>query len=266
MDLMDRSLKYLCCPGCRTSELERLDPGLRCVRCATEYPIKAGIVDFVPRYRAASGAAQQAMENPDIVEIYEDQWRPWFTSQGSTVTYQDEDAFLLERLTRGPVGCAIDLAPGTGRYARLLADSCAPEVVLALDISLPMLQKGHAMAREGGYESILFARSDAHALPVRDGAADMLNCFGALHLFETPARSIQELARVASAGAVLTCLTACRSSDPEEVKQQEEFSRRAGFHFFDVEELRALLHSVGFEAFDPEPVGSVLMFGARRAG
>lgn len=266
MDLVDRSLRYLCCPRCRTRDLERRAPGLRCARCAKEYPVEGGIVDFVPGYRAATGAAQQAMENPDIVAIYEDQWRPWFTSQGSAVTYRDEDAFLLERLARGPVGCAIDLAPGTGRYARLLADTCAPEVVLALDISLPMLQKGHAMAREGGYERILFARADAHALPVRDGAAEVLNCFGALHLFETPARAIQELGRVASAGAGLTCLTARRSSDPELIEQQEEFSRRAAFRFFEVEELRAMLHSAGFEAFDPEPFGSVLMFAARRSG
>jgi ubiquinone/menaquinone biosynthesis C-methylase UbiE len=138
-------------------------------------------------------------------------------------------------------------------------------VILALDLSLPMLQKGRAVAEEKGYTSILFARADAHELPVRDSAADVLNCFGALHLFEDPARALHELGRVARPGALFTCLTACRSSDPEQRRSQQEFSRQASFHFFALDELRAELRSAGFEAFEPTQVGSVLMFSVVRS-
>jgi hypothetical protein len=63
---------------------------------------------------------------------------------------------------------------------------------------------------------------------------------------------------------VFTCLTACKSDQPRGSRRQGWFSNLATFHFFDVDEMRAKLDSVGFGDFSCEHNGSVLLFSARR--
>jgi ubiquinone/menaquinone biosynthesis C-methylase UbiE/uncharacterized protein YbaR (Trm112 family) len=264
MELVERALGHLCCPRCRGATLAASSPDLECAGCAARYPITNGIIDFYPEYRSARGGAQRAMESRFIVSIYEKHWRPWFTSLGSSITYAEEKAWLLEQDDRTSVECVLDLGAGTGRYARILADAYRPNLVIALDLSMPMIERGNEVAQKEGYENILFMKGDAQRLPFRDGAVDLVNCFGALHLFPEPERAIEELARVGRPGAVFTCLTACRSEAPRRTRAQGWFSSLASFHFFDVGELRAQLSSVGFDDFEHTERGAVLLFSARK--
>jgi ubiquinone/menaquinone biosynthesis C-methylase UbiE len=264
MKLIERSLAYLRCPKCHSDALGASGPDLECGGCSALYPIRKGIVDFYPEYRSAKLGAQLAMESRFIVSIYEKHWRPWFTSLGSTITYEEEEAWLLAQDDRDAVESVLDVGAGTGRYARILSDAYRPKLVIALDLSKPMIEKGKEVAEEEGYDNILFTKGDAQRLPVRDGAIDLLNCFGALHLFPDPYRAIDELARVARPGAVFTCLTAGKSNQPRTSRTQGWFSNLASFHFFDIDEMRAKLASVGFEDFNHTLSGSVLLFSARR--
>jgi ubiquinone/menaquinone biosynthesis C-methylase UbiE len=265
MQLIQRSLPYLRCPKCHSEALGASGPDLHCAGCSSIYPIEKGIVDFYPEYRSAKLGAQRAMESRFIVSIYENHWRPWFTSLGSTLTYEEEEAWLLAQHDRKQVESVLDVGAGTGRYARVLASAYRPKLVIALDLSKPMVERGSEAAEEEGYDNILFTKGDAQRLPVRDGAIDLLNCFGALHLFPDPYRAIDELSRVARPGAVFTCLTACKSGEPRGSRRQGWFSNLATFHFFDIEEMRAKLDSVGFADFSHEQHGSVLLFSARRS-
>jgi ubiquinone/menaquinone biosynthesis C-methylase UbiE/uncharacterized protein YbaR (Trm112 family) len=265
MELIERSLGYLRCPKCRGDALSASGSDLRCPGCSARYPIANGITDFYPEYRSAGIGAQRAMESRFIVSIYENHWRPWFTSLGSPISYDEEKAWLLEQDGRPSLECVLDVGAGTGRYARILADAYRPDLVIALDLSLPMIEKGSEVARQQGYENILFVKGDAQRLPVRDGAIDLLNCFGALHLFPDHDRAIDEMARVASPGAVFTCLTAARLDAPRTTRAQSWFSNLASFHFFEVDELRTKLDSVGFADFKHTQSGSLLLFSARRA-
>jgi ubiquinone/menaquinone biosynthesis C-methylase UbiE len=266
VELIERALGRLRCPGCGRDSLRAAAPDLECAGCGARYPVANGIVDFYPEYRPARGGAQRAMESRFIVSIYEKHWRPWFTSLGSSISYDEERDWLLAQDDRSPVGCVLDVGAGTGRYARILADAHRPDLVIALDLSMPMVEKGSEVSRQQGYTGILFVRGDAQRLPVRDGSIDLLNCFGALHLFPDPERALEELARVASPGAVFTCLTACRSGSPRSSRARGWFSNLASFRFFGVDEMRTLLARVGFEHFEPTESGSVLLFSARRTG
>jgi ubiquinone/menaquinone biosynthesis C-methylase UbiE len=265
MELIERSLAYLRCPNCQGDDLVASRSHLQCTGCGASYPVASGIVDFYPEYVSAGAGAQRAMESRFIASIYEKHWRPWFTSLGSSITYEEEKAWLLEQDDRTGVESILDLGAGTGRYARILADAYRPSLVLALDLSRAMIEKGNEDSRQQGYTNILFVKGDAQRLPVRDGAIDLLNCFGALHLFPDPEAAIDELARVAAPGAVFTCLTACRSGAPRRQRTQRWFSNLASFRFFEVDALRAKLASAGFEDFKPTESGSVLLFSAKRA-
>lgn len=261
--LLQQALVALRCPHCREQgDLELQVGALRCQHCGQAYPILDGVVDFLPDWRSHPGLAQRFMEHPWIVAVYEDYFRPFFTKLGSSVTYDDELRWLQRFTSPQGNGVVLDLACGTGRYARLLADLHTPALVLAVDISLPMLKQAHKKAQNEGYQNILFLRGDAHQLPLANGVVDRLNCFGALHLFPDPPRAIAELGRMAKAGAVFTCLTAAITSPGIQRTVQKGISRLADFRFFDSEDLRRLLSSVGYDEAGFEQFGMLLLFSA----
>jgi SAM-dependent methyltransferase len=261
--LIERSLDRLRCPGCCADPLGAHDAELRCPSCDARYPISEGIVDFCPDRAPSQDRAQRAMESRLMVRIYEDYWRPWFTWLASPIAYEDEKDWLLAQREPGPVDCALDVGAGTGRYARLLTDAYRPGLVIALDLSMPMVVRGQRVARQRGYDDILFVRGDAQRLPLRDGVADLLNCFGALHLFPDPARALAELARCARPGTVFSCLTAGRPEGPPTTLREKLFAPRSPLRLFEVDELRAMLTASGFEDFRHLQRGLVLLFTAR---
>ncbi len=262
MELIERAMGSLRCPSCLADSLGLGDSELRCASCPSRYPIVDGIPDFCPAHGQSEDRAQRAMESPFIARIYEDYWRPWFTWLASPITYSEEEAWLLAQREPGSVDCVLDVGAGTGRYARLLADAYRPELVLALDLSMPMLVEGRRRARERGTDGILFARADAQCLPVRDGVADLLNCFGALHLFPDPDRALREMARTARPGTILTCFTAGKPEASAKTIRERLFARRTPIRLFDVEELRAKLVAAGFENVEISQRGLVLLFTA----
>jgi ubiquinone/menaquinone biosynthesis C-methylase UbiE len=136
--------------------------------------------------------------------------------------------------------------------------------VIALALSLPMLVNGRRRAAERGCDDILFVRGDAQRLPVRDGAVDLLNCFGALHLFPDPERAIREMARSAKPSTLFSCLTTGRPGALSGLRERL-LSRLSPLRLFEAEELAGMLAAAGFEDFRPEQHGLVLLFTARTA-
>src|SRR5690606_14112455 len=77
----------------------------------------------------------------------------------------------------------LDLACGTGGYARLLAQQVPAGEVLAVDLSIPRLEYAAARAQQEQLANVRFMRADALQLPLLDNSFDVINCCGALHLF-----------------------------------------------------------------------------------
>ncbi len=153
--VLSKALAHLTCPLClaRCEGQPFLDlknnQALQCPVCGRLYPIRQGIIDFFPDYEETikPGLAQRFMENNAIVAVYEKYFRPAFTSLGSPITYAEEVQWLRSVSPGISVKNILDLASGTGKYARLLNQTHDPELVFAVDISLPMLRKGLANAR-----------------------------------------------------------------------------------------------------------------------
>ena len=88
---------------------------------------------------------------------------------------------------------ALDIACGTGRITRLLAESGAKTT--AIDLSPAMLTAGRRKCAGLG---VVFARASADDLPFADRSFDIITCFGLLeHLPRTPrTKCVAEVARL----------------------------------------------------------------------
>lgn len=266
--LLQQALPTFHCPHCQQQgQLELDHEAVQCRQCKRTYPVHDGVVDFIPEWNVKSkfGSAQRLMEHPKVAAIYEDHWRPFITSIGSSFTYDDEQRWLQSKDASRGHKIALDLATGTGRYARLLADIHQPEWVLAVDISLPMLKIAQKKTQDMGYKNILFVRGDAHQLPLATCSIDRINCFGAMHLFPDASRALAELGRVAKPDAVFTCLTAATVPSGLKRKMQQVFSRWADFQFFEQDLLQEWLARAGYRNITFEQFGMLLLFSAHRA-
>ena len=203
------------------------------------------------------------MDNDAVSRIYEDVWRPALTLMFSDVRYSDEESYLdyYVRPVDGPI---LDLACGTGRYSRYLATRFGEDRVIGVDLSFPMLGAADRRARAAGLSKVLFVRGTAMSLPVRDASLGAVTCFGALHLFPSPPKALDEFARVLKPGGTLTVLTAGRARTTLRDAAQRAFGKAASFRFFEPERLRAALQTIGFEPLDFTERDMVLMFAARK--
>lgn len=267
LSLLIQALPLLRCPHCDESALQvdEANSQLTCGHCHSHYSYADGYVDFLPGLAPSQGLSQRAMENSWVVTIYEEVFRPAFTALGSPIKYAQELDWLQTYKASDKVAVILDLAAGTGRYSRLLADMYHPDMVFAVDISEPMLKANVAKAQAQGYDNILAIRGDAQHLPIADGVIDYFNCFGALHLFPNPQKAINEMARVVAPGATLSCLTAVELSSSPRRLLQGLFSKIASFKFFGRKELADYLMGAGFVLQDSLQKQMLIMFSAKKS-
>ncbi|MBI2528158.1 MAG: methyltransferase domain-containing protein [Candidatus Rokubacteria bacterium] len=162
---------------------------------------------------------------------------------------------LVDRLEReavlGLVGekpgvRALDLSCGTGRYALALARRGLR--VVGVDVSEPMLLVARAKAREAGCDLHL-VRADAHALPLRAGAVDLVTVILGLEFAGEPRRVLEECHRVLVPGGRLVAAILARAglwTAWRRLKRLVGPSVWRGATFLSPDELRDLLRARGF--------------------
>ena len=140
----------------------------------------------------------------------------------------------LEPLPRG--GLVVDVATGTGLMLRAL-DGTWTGRRLGVDRSPGMLR----VARTALPADVGLARADAAALPLPDGAADLVTCVTALHLLPRAAAALDEWRRVLRPGGRLVTATFTRAGDG----LPRDFERRHD-DFRTVAQMAAVLAPSGF--------------------
>ena len=253
------------CPSCR-SVLTAEGDALSCSTCQRRFPHSRGFLDFAPDVRSGGGLSQRIMENPAIAAIYERRFRPIFTRLGSKIRYADEDRFMSSRFKpaadEAPV---LDLACGTGRYLRWIAERRPRGLAIGLDLSFAMLEiAGRGLADLE--DRIALIRGSALCLPFADASLAAINCFGALHLFPDPKRALAEVSRCIRPDGSFTCFTAVRARRGRFDRRQRLFSRIAKFTFFEENELEADLDRAGLELVEMQRWQMGLLVAARRLG
>jgi len=99
---------------------------------------------------------------------------------------------------RPPV--VLDIGCATGLLTRFLEMLGLRHIYIGIDLDADRLR----VARDRS-PSAMVIRADAHALPIRSGAADLTACFTVIHLLD-PERAVREMARVSRGTIIITLL------------------------------------------------------------
>jgi malonyl-CoA O-methyltransferase len=128
----------------------------------------------------------------------------------------------LERLelVRLAPAVVLDLGAGDGQGARTLKDRYPRAQVLALDLSLKMLQ--HAARRQRLWRSFGRVLGDAHRLPLRDASVDLVFSNLTLEWCADPDAVFAEVRRILRPGGLLSFTTL----GPDTLKELREPWRR----------------------------------------
>jgi ubiquinone/menaquinone biosynthesis C-methylase UbiE len=121
-----------------------------------------------------------------------------FSSDGDTYADAEGLAWMLQELPLSHADRALDVATGTGEFARALAPHVAS--VIGLDATDAMIERGRQFVRQAGMDNIEFQKGVVEALPFEDEAFDVVSSRYAFHHFADARPVISEMARVCKTG------------------------------------------------------------------
>ena len=198
----------------------------------------------------AKGLGQRLMEWRPLVAIYESRlWRrSGIFARASGISFDEEIARISEEARLGGSERVLDLACGSGIYARPFAQRLEHGRVVGLDLSRPMLREARRRASREGCGNLDLVRGSALDLPLRSRVFDVVNCCGALHLFPDVPRALAEIHRVLRDGGRFTAAVIRRGETAGEARAAGFRSRALGVHSFERGELTRLLADAGFAA------------------
>lgn len=108
---------------------------------------------------------------------------------------------------------ALDVATGGGHTARALAPLV--DIVIASDLTHPMLLRARGAFTSWGLANVVMARADAEALPFAGATFDLVSCRIAPHHFPSPGRFVAEAARVLRPGGRFLLIDSVVPDEPE---------------------------------------------------
>ncbi len=199
----ERALSAFRCVRCM-HRMNRDRNGLRCYNCAHAYPILAdGIVDVTGKPSRRLTLAQWIGQMRVVAKLYDRLWRTRALSvlTGKKVPPREEFHRMLDAIMARRPRLVLDNACANAYYGRALARRMKrlgnEGVVIANDISLPMLRTARSLARqEHVADRILLVRSDSELMPFLSSTFDGAVCGGTLNEFRDPERVLAELHRV----------------------------------------------------------------------
>lgn len=232
---------------------------LRCPGCGETTPV----VDGIPQFPVPDGAAASGDPFDRLAPIYETPawFQPLYRFVGGPFAPRDDRARIAELLSGGDGDLVLDVACGTGRFARYLAADGAD--VLGVDVSRGMLERARRYAERDGMENATFARMSADRLWVADDAVDRAACCWAIHLFDDPAAALAELHRVLRPGGRFAGSTIVDRYVAAVPGVRAVARRTIGAEPFAPDAFRDLLREAGFGEIEFDRRGAALFFGAR---
>ena len=121
-----------------------------------------------------------------------------FSSDGDTYADAEELAWMLEELPVSPGAKALDIATGTGEFARALSPMVG--AVVGLDATDAMMEQGEKFVEQAGIKNINFKKGVVQDMPFGDASFDIVSCRYAFHHFADPKPVISEMVRVCKPG------------------------------------------------------------------
>lgn len=247
--------------------LPLLEPGAR--RRAEEMPADAPYLDLLEADLESTGPTQDLMRTSFVPQIYERYWRPALGRlakgiQGPGMAEEIRIARLL--LALSPGDRVLDIACGPGNFSRAFAAGVGDSgVVVGLDASATMLERGAADLRRSGLGNLALVRGDATSLPFLDHSFDGVCCFAALHLFADPLAGLDEMTRVLAPGGRIALMTSVQRQLGPRGPLKPLAERMSGMRVFGEREIVDALRERGFTDLHQRVSGLVQFVGGRLA-
>ena len=151
----------------------------------------------------------------------------WDAIRSLHIAEAEVEAAIAAALGSDPLGRLVDVGTGTGRMLELLAPRT--ESAIGIDRSPEMLRFARARLATAGRADPAIARAelrqgDMYALPLEDGAADVVVIHLVLHYAQQPAAAVGEAARLLSPGGRLL-IADFASHDREELRAEAAHAR-----------------------------------------
>jgi SAM-dependent methyltransferase len=251
--------------------MQRLLPLLRpgAQRIADSLPADAPYLDLIEGEIESTGPTQDLMRTSLVPQIYERYWRPALGRivkgiRGPGMAEEVRIARLLLGLSPGD--CVLDIACGPGNFSRAFAATVGESgLVVGLDASRTMLERGAADLRGSEIANLALVRGDATELPFLDDCFEAVCCFAALHLFEDPFAGLDEMARVLAPGGRIALMTSVQRQLGPRGPIKPLTERLSGIRVFGQEELVEALQERGFDDIHQRLSGLVQFVGGRLA-
>jgi ubiquinone/menaquinone biosynthesis C-methylase UbiE len=170
------------------------------------YPIKAGIIDFLPDTgdRVSEAYDSLAPCYDDYANLSSLKWKLFTLLAWGFL----DDKPLMEKML-SPIpddfdGVLLDVPVGTGvltvdKYRKL-----EKARIIALDYSFGMLERAQHLYAENGIENVTLIRGDVGSLPIDSASIDLCLSMGGFHAFSNKAAALSEIVRVLKVNKILT--------------------------------------------------------------
>jgi len=248
------------CPKCH-AELTTETDAVSCARCQRVYPVRNGVPDFVVVDASESNNPFLHGLGRFLAPVYEGPlWFPVMLrllgGRGAPSLSQLV-RMVVERL--GTVeGNVLDFATGTGTYGRHVArPNCT---VFGIDISLEMIRRGQVLTQKSKARGMLYARADGEQLPFANDFFDACLLCGSLHIFADTLGVLREIGRTLKAGAKVVGTTVIHGEKGVLRAKKGRTPRLKTMKVFQLPELERMTSEAGFDGFQAEPFGCLLLF------
>ena len=125
----------------------------------------------------------------------------WDQIRSLHVAETEVERAIRDALGDGPIGQLVDIGTGTGRMIELLAPGAAD--ALGIDRSSEMLRLARDKLDAAGVSGASLRQGDMYALPLADGAADVVLLHQVLHYAQAPQAALAEAGRILGPGGRL---------------------------------------------------------------
>jgi len=249
------------CPNCK-GKLQQKSQVLHCYECRRDYPLDRDMPDFLL-------VQPQESTNPFLhgfgkilAPIYESPiWFPIalkLLGGWDAPSLKDINKLVYDKMS-SVEGVILDVATGTGTLGRHIAGT--GRIVYGIDISWEMLRKGHDYTKSEGVQNMEFARADGESLPFGNCVFDGCLLCGCLHIFPDTHKILTEVGRTLKPGAPVVVTTVIHGEKGIYSNHQR---KPKNMKIFDIQELKKSVYDAGFEHFEPQAHGCLLIFTMRK--
>jgi ubiquinone/menaquinone biosynthesis C-methylase UbiE len=170
-----------------------------------------------------------------------------FSVDGETYADAEALAWMLKDLPLSPDAEALDVATGTGEFARALAPHVAK--VIGLDATDAMIAQGKRFIEKAGIENVAFRKGVVQELPFEDESFDIVSSRYAFHHFADPKPVISEMARVCKTGGhvIIVDIVVPDTSTAAEYQYYEWLCDPSHTRCLESEEFRSYFRLFGLE-------------------